>query len=215
MIKLTKREESDICLSCGECCKRYYITLLKSEIGPIAKELAISQKKFLADYCELHVKLFPKSTKGILTFPTIFFPKRIGDLIKKNLKYSPEGFFVLPQIVLKRKDGICPFLPENLACEIYKSRPEPCKLFPFIAVPGYRENYPFCPLFRKTCKDYSKKSRAYFKKVKKYFNEIEEKDFKKFWRNPPKNGKIFLNETLLGKINLSELEQMMINRKVK
>ena len=59
----------------------------------IAKELAISQKKFLADYCELHVKLFPKSTKGILTFPTIFFPKRIGDLIKSSniLKYTSSS----------------------------------------------------------------------------------------------------------------------------
>ena len=214
MTKLTKKQESDICLDCGGCCKRYYITLLKNEVAPIAKDLKVSQKKFLDEYCELHVKIFPKSTKGVLTFPTIFFPKKIGDMIKENLGYSPQGFFVLPQVVLKRNEGICPFLPENLACGIYKSRPEPCKLFPFIAVPGYRENYPFCPLFRKEWKDYSKKSRSYFKKVKNYFYEVEKKEFKKFWRNPPKNGKIFLNETLIGKINLEELELMMVNRKI-
>ena len=213
MTKLTKKQESDICLSCGECCKRYYITLLKSEVAPIAKGLAISQKKFLGEYCELHVKMFPKSTKGVLTFPTIFFPKKIGDMIKENMGYSPQGFFVLPQVVLKRNEGNCPFLPENLMCEIYKSRPEPCKLFPFIAVPGYRENYPFCSLFRKEWKDYSKKSRSYFKKVKSYFYEVEKKGFKKFWRSPPINGKIFLNETLIGKINLDELELMMVSRK--
>jgi Fe-S-cluster containining protein len=214
MVKLTKREESDICLSCGECCKRYYITLLKDEIIPIAKNLRISQKKFLAEYCELHVKIFPKSTPGILTFPTIFFPQSVGELIKNNLGHSPQGFFVLPQIALKREGGICPFLPKDLACEIYKARPEPCKLFPYIAVPGYRENYPFCPLFRKQWKDYSKKSRSYFKKVKNYFHEIEEKGFKKFWKNPSTTGKIFLNETLMGKITLNELEQMMVNKKI-
>jgi len=215
MTKLTKKEESEICLSCGECCKRYYITLLKSEVKTIAKDLKISQKKFMEDYCELQVKLFPKSTKGILTFPTIFFPKRIGELIKKDLRYPSGSFFVLPQIVLKRKLGVCPFLLKNNACEIYSSRPEPCILFPFIAVPGYRENYPFCPLFKKEWKDYSKKSRSYFKKVKDYFDEIEKKGFTKFWKSPPSKGKLFLNETLIGKISLKEIEQMMVNRKAK
>jgi Fe-S-cluster containining protein len=210
MTLLSSNGESEICLSCGECCKRYYITLLKDDGGQrISKKLKLSKKNFLEKYCELHVKIFPKTTKGILTFPTVFFPQAIGEKIKNVLGYSPESFFVLPQIVLKRNEGSCTFLRNDNSCVVYSARPEPCKLFPFIVLPGYRESYPFCELFQKTNKDYSKKSSSYYKKVKKYFKEIDRKGFTSYWKTPPLSGKIFLNETLIGEINLKELELML------
>ena len=205
---MTSKEETKICLSCGECCKRYSITLLPKEVPKIAKKLRLSQKKFLEENCELFVKIFPKSTSGILTFPTAFFPKRIGEILSSDLSYLPPSFFILPQIALKRNQGICRFLNKNNSCKIYKERPFPCKLFPFLVVPGYREQYPFCELFRKTTKDYTSTSKIYSKKIKHYFKQIDSKGFKKIWKCPPKQGKLFLNDMLVGGITLKQLIQM-------
>ena len=206
---LTKKQESDLCLACGECCKRYSITILPDEVAKLSKKLKITQKEFLEKHCELFVKVYPKSTAGILTFPTVFFPKTIGNLLSKDLNILPTSFFVVPQITLKRKKGICRYLNKDNTCQAYKERPEPCKLFPFMVLPGYEENYPFCELFRKTDKDVSKKTRAYSKKVKQYFETVDKKGFTKVWKHYPTNGKFFLNELLLGEITINDLLEMM------
>ena len=209
MTKLSQKQESDICLACGECCKRYSITVLPEEAKIIAKKLKISQKKFLEENCELFVKIYPKSTPGILTYSTAFFPKRIGESLSYNLTYLPPSFFVLPQIVLRREAGICRYLNKDNTCKIYKERPMPCHLFPFMVVPGYEENYPFCELFRKTHKNYKIKSRSYEKKMKEYFKNVDEKGFSVFWKNPPKRGKLFLNDLLISGITIKQLEKIM------
>jgi Fe-S-cluster containining protein len=208
-MKLTAKQESSICLNCGECCKRYSITIFPEEVEKIAKKLKISKKKFLEEHCELFVKLYPKSTPGILTFSTTFFPKRVGEMLSTSLAYIPPSFFVLPQIALRRKKGICRYLNKDNTCQIYKQRPYPCKLFPFMVVPGYEEQYPFCELFRKTSEDYSKQSKGYGKKLTKYFKEVDKKGINGTWKYLPKRGKLFLNEMLIGGVTLKQLEKMM------
>jgi Fe-S-cluster containining protein len=208
------KSTSKICLSCGECCKRYSITILPKEVEEISKQLKISKKKFLEEYCELFVKIYPKSTPGILTFSTTFFPKKVGIMINNILSYPPIGFFVVPQITLKRIDGICRFLEKDNKCKIYSKRPIPCKLFPFLVVPGYEEQYPFCELFKVSSKDYSKQSRSFSKKITNYFKDVDEKTFLKIWKNPPQKGKLFLNEELMGEITLKQL-QKMFSKKLK
>jgi len=223
--KLSKKEEGDTCLACGECCKRYWITVLPAEAAKIAKDLGKTRKSFLEEDCVLHVKLFPKTTPGVLTFPSTFFPKRIFDLLKKEFGVFPESFFVVPQIVLKREEKVvfnfkekktkqekrnaCAFIDASNACSIYDSRPSPCRLFPFIAVAGFREQYPFCELYQKTFKGYAIESRIYYKKVQAYFKEVDESTFTKFWRTPPMRGIFYLQDKVLGEISLEELEQMM------
>jgi Fe-S-cluster containining protein len=206
---LTKKEESDMCLACGECCKRYSITVLPHEVEKLSKKLGITQKKFLETHCELFVKVYPKSTPGILTFPTVFFPKKIGELLTQDLKVLPTSFFVLPQITLKRKSGVCRYLNKDNTCQVYKERPNPCKLFPFMVVPGYEEQYPFCELFKVGYKDVSKQTRSYSKQVKQYFTAVDKKGFVGLWKKYPMKGKFFLNELLLGEITISELNEMM------
>ena len=207
-MNLTPKQESDICLSCGECCKRYSITVLPNEVAKISKKLKITQKEFLEKHCELFVKVYPKSTKGILTYPTVFFPKEIGDLLEQELRIVPTSFFVLPQITLKRKSGLCRYIDKENKCGIYKERPSPCKLFPFMVVLGYEEQYPFCELFRKTSKDNSKLSRKFSKEIKSYFKEVDKNGFGKVWKKHPLKGKFFLNELLLGEITFSQLTNM-------
>ena len=186
--QLSNKQESEICLNCGECCKRYFITVLPDESKKISKKLKISEKTFLEKHCELHIKIYPKSVKGILTFPSTFFPQKIFDQIKKEVGIVNDSYFVVPQVVLKRDiveftgKKVCTFLNENNFCKIYSVRPEPCKLFPFIAVEGIREQYPFCVLFQKTHKNLSKKSSVYFKKVKSYFKKVNDKKFCGVWK---------------------------------
>ncbi len=211
--RLTTKQESKICLSCGECCKRYNITILPSEASVIAKKLKISKKKFLEEHCELFVKVFPKTTPGVLTCPTAFFPKEIGDLLYNEFNYVPAGFFVVPQISLKRKEnGHCRFLNSDNTCQVYDSRPTPCRLFPFMVLPGYEENYPFCELFHKTTKNYSKQSKKFQFELTSYFKKVDEKNMLGVWKNLPKKGKFFLNELFLGEISAKQIEKILSKR---
>jgi len=223
--KLSKKEESALCLECGECCKRYWITVLPSEAVKISKFLDKSKSRFLDSDCVLDVKVYPKSTQGVLTFSSALFPKRVIDLLRKEINPLPESFFVVPQVVLKREekntftffDGktnmqkrfACKFTSANNSCDIYPVRPEPCKEFPFIAMPGYREQYPFCELFSSTFKDFSIESRIYYRKIQQYFKDVDEKGFSRVWLNPPKKGIFSLGDKELGQITLNELLEMI------
>jgi Fe-S-cluster containining protein len=199
-------------LACGECCGRYWITLLPEEAKKISKVLKVSEKDFLEKNCILLVKVFPKSVPGILTFPAAFFPKKIYKLIEKRIGFSPQSFFVQPQVALKRKGNRCQFLLRKNECEIYSSRPKVCQLFPFIVLPDYRESYPFCKLYKLQAPEKSdiKESRKHFKEVQKHFKLIDKKGFVEVWKNPPKSGLLFLNEEKMGAISIEEIRLMQI-----
>ena len=223
--KLSRKQESSLCLDCGECCKRYWITVLPEEAKKISRLQKIQVKEFLQNSCTLNVKLFVKTTPGGLTYPATFFPKRIYEILKKELGNVPQSFFVVPQVTLireeknvfkftknksfKEKRSTCVFLLADNKSEIYDLRPEPCKLFPFIAMPDFREQYPFCALYKETSKDFSIESRIYFKKIQQYFKNIDDNGFVGVWRSPPEKGLLFLGEKQIGEISLNELVQMM------
>jgi Fe-S-cluster containining protein len=223
--KLTKKEESEYCLACGECCKKYWITVLPNEATNLSKTLNETRKTFLENRCMLHVKLFPKSTPGVLTYPTTFFPKRIYKLIEKHLPNVSDSFFVVPQVVLKREEKLtfsfkqvktkqekrnaCIFIDADNACRVYDARPGPCRLFPFIAMDGFREQYPFCELYQLTSKNYAIESKIYYKKIQGYFQEVDKKGFFSVWRTPPAKGVLFLQDREIGEITIEELTQMM------
>ena len=222
--KLSKKEESTLCLECGECCKRYWITLLPNELTKLANELKVTKKEFLEKYCMLNVKIYPKSTQGVLTYPSTFFPKEIINLIKKNKFQIADSFFIVPQIVLKREEVVtqtffnnqvkrekrnaCIFIDAKNCCKAYEARPTPCRLFPFIAMPDLREQYPFCKLYQSTQKNLSIESKTYYTKVQDYFKEIDKKSFLSVWHYPPKKGLIFFSDSELGEISLEELITM-------
>lgn len=223
--KLSKKEESDLCLECGECCKRYWITVLPNEATKLANELNITKKKFLENYCELNVKIYPKSTQGVLTYPSVFFPQRIINQIKKKNFSITDSFFIVPQIVLKREEVLtqtffnnhvkrekrnaCIFIDAKNCCKVYEARPTPCRLFPFIAMPDLREQYPFCKLYQRTNKNLSIESKNYYSKVQDYFKEIDKKSFMSVWNYAPKEGILFFSDSEIGKITIEELIEMM------
>jgi len=223
--KLSKKEESTLCLECGECCKRYWITVLPTEVTKLSNELNITKRKFLEEYCELNVKIYPKSTKGVLTYPSVFFPKEIINKIKKRNFSIADSFFIVPQIVLKREEVLtqtffnnqvkrekrnaCIFIDAKNCCRVYEARPTPCRLFPFIAMPDLREQYPFCKLYQMTEKNLSIESKTYYSKVQDYFKEIDKKSFMSVWHYSPKKGILFFSDSEIGSITLDELILMM------
>lgn len=223
--KLSKKEESDLCLECGECCKRYYITVLPTEVTKLANELNITKRKFLEEYCMLNVKIYPKSTEGVLTYPSVFFPSKIIQQIKKKNFLVANSFFIVPQIVLKREEVIthtffnnkekrekrnaCIFIDAKNMCKVYQARPTPCRLFPFIAMPDLREQYPFCKLYQMTEKNLSIESKNYYSKVQDYFKEVDKKSFLSVWHYAPKKGILFFSDSEIGEITIEELIEMM------
>lgn len=206
---LSAKEETDICLSCGECCRRYWITVLPKEAARIAKQLKQKIPDFLKERCIILVKLYPKTEKGLLTHPSAFFPKEVIQHLQNSGNDVAVSYFIVPQVVLKRQDRACTFLGKGNLCAIYEDRPKPCSLFPFIAVPGFEENYPFCGLYHKTWKDNARKSDAYFKKIKAYFRQVDTKGFTKLWGSPPKEGILMLGEKQVGILSLDSLEKML------
>jgi len=222
--KLSSKEESEICLSCGECCKKYWITILPNEAKSISALIKKPMKRFLWEDCYLNVKLYPKSVKGKLTFSSDSFPERIKKLITNSGEPLSLSYFIVPQLVLKRgktqfkviqhgskifeDKNECVFLEQNNKCSIYKERPVPCRLFPFIAMAGLREQYPFCDLFKKTFKDFSKESKKYYSEIQNYFDSIDAKGIESVFLALPKKGFIYLQESFLGELSIEELLKM-------
>jgi Fe-S-cluster containining protein len=163
---------------------------------------------------EIHCCIF-KNNSGF-TFVGIKDAKRIKDKIKKDyndfLDYSPlpgklikelknddpalEGALRYSQLNNKRllrlktkKEGRCIFLDDSGKCEIYKIRPNICKIFPFWAMRLENNNlkaiehdvYPKCPIVKETLPDNQK--------IKKIFRDIEKENsyYKKYITSFTKN----------------------------
>jgi Fe-S-cluster containining protein len=150
---------------------------------------------------EIHCCIF-KNNSGF-TFVGIKDAKRIKNLIKKEYKdfidYSPlprkllkelkeedpslEGALRYSQLNNRRllrlktkKEGRCIFLDEYGKCEIYKIRPNICRIYPFWAMRLENNNlkviehdeYPKCPIVKETLPDKPK--------TKRLFRDIEKED---------------------------------------
>jgi hypothetical protein len=79
-------------------------------------------------------------------------------------------------------------------------------------MPNFREQYPFCELFKKTFKDYSKESKKYYSEIQDYFDSVDKNGIEKIFPALPKKGFVFLQDSLLGEISIEELEQMTQNK---
>jgi len=95
-----------LCQGCGRCCTVFYINVTDADISRIARETGRRPQDF--------VDLCPR-----------------GSIIDQdedcNLKMK-DGIY---RIVLAETRGRCIFQLADRRCEIYESRPLPCRLFPF------------------------------------------------------------------------------------
>lgn len=172
----------------AECCKRYWVTVLPSELSRIIDFTKISEKKFVEENCVLFAELIPLNEKGtgIVLFNELL-PKKIALKVKECLGFTPGFFLALPFMAFKRVGGKCIFLNEKNLCKIHQVKPKQCELFPELSFgrlnPG--KIYSFCLKARKAKSGVNKE---HFEKIKSYFIELELNGFSKLWKRAPQNG---------------------------
>lgn len=94
------------CKECGRCCTAFYINVTDADVSRIAKETGRSPHDF--------VDLCPREAI-------------IDQDEDCNLKMQTGTY----RIVLAERRGRCIFQLADRRCEIYESRPLPCRIFPF------------------------------------------------------------------------------------
>ncbi|MEM0359743.1 MAG: YkgJ family cysteine cluster protein [Candidatus Diapherotrites archaeon] len=171
----------------AECCKRYWITVLPSELEKIAFFARMPRAVFVREYCVLFADLFPMQRKaeGIVVFSGLV-PEGIEAKVKSAFGEMPDFFLVLPFLAFKRINGTCVFLNEKNLCSIYPVRPKQCALFPEISLDEShkpQELYRFCFLAGRNARGGI--DQQHYKKMKDYFSEVEGRGFSRVWFNLP------------------------------
>jgi Fe-S-cluster containining protein len=203
------------CTRCGNCCKRYYITLLPEEMKKAAKELKISQKEFAENNCQLFLQLFPSDFEGgELKISAQDLEKKLRRKIEAHKGFLPRHFLALPCIAFKRKGTICIFYDaKKNICRIHSSKPMQCTLFPLLSNsenPDWEKLYPFCEGMKNSVgKLNAAEMKEHYAKIQEYFGKVAERGFKKTWKAWPKKGVITYNNKLLGKISEREFFEII------
>lgn len=179
------------CASCGECCRRYWIMVLPSEVKAISSSLRISQEDFLKDYCSFFLEFYPSPGKeGTMMVNSAMVPSKI---IKELERFTvpPGHFLVLPSIALKRIGKECIFHDvENNECRIHSVKPLVCRLFPFLATEeeleakkSFSKAYPFCRGLSGFSGAGKKENsfKKYYPLVEQYFEGVRLNGFKATW----------------------------------
>ncbi len=204
-------------LGCMECCKRYWITVLPAEAKKIADVKKERFPAFLEKRCLLQVQLYPaeKKRENPLMISSNRVPKKFRKKIEKELNGFPPFFLALPTLVFKRfPNGSCEFLNQkNGLCTIYESRPEQCRLFPFIPwnnKPLY-SLYPFCAFLqeKKPMGRYSNYGKKHYQKVAAYFRQVEKNGFRSVWKTVPASGILRLDQKTLGTISQKQFFSLL------
>ncbi|HIH09804.1 MAG TPA: YkgJ family cysteine cluster protein [Candidatus Diapherotrites archaeon] len=205
------------CGRCGECCKRYYVVSLPSEVKAQAALLKMPEKDFIKGNMLLFLQLFPSDHNDKkITVSSELLPKKFVALSESHLGRMPDFFIMLPLLAFRRREsGECTFYgSKNAGCNIYNARPAECRLFPFISdkkTDDYSKLYPFCQGLKLEGDDrsYLDLGFIHFEKMARYFSLVKEKGFSSLWGSWPKEGVILLTDKLLGKISEKDFFGML------
>ena len=200
------------CQRCGQCCKRYYIISMPSEVERQSKLKGLSREEFIEKHMQLFLQFFPSEyNKEKIMVSSSLIPKRLLGKLEGHLGHIPDFFIALPMLVFRRREnGSSTFYDEgNSGCTIYPQRPAECRMFPFISdkkVDDYAKLYPFCKGLKHGSSDrsYVDLSHLHFAQVSEYFHKVQEKGFSQVWGIWPKNGVCLFTDKLVGSIGEKE-----------
>lgn len=201
-----------VCLQCGECCKRYSITVLPDEALKISMSLKLPLKDFVEKHCQLFLEFFPiDCEKNALIVSSSKIPEKIAGSIK-NIAEIDSYYLVLPMIALKKKDYCVFFDKSKMNCKIHSAKPKQCDLFPFISIKpntDFKKQYYFCKGLQEMQDSFSEKpiGMEHYKEVSGYFERIKKNGFSSEWKFTPKTGIALLEGKILCNINEKDFFQ--------
>lgn len=214
MKDLTPEETFAICKTCGECCKRYAISVLPHEVAREAKFFNLSEKEFTAIYTRLLVQMVPFSSGN---HPLALHTSMIPQTVWKKLQaagFASDYAMILPMIGFKKKEYCVFFDPKKMSCTMHSVKPAQCTLFPFTSAEkniDYAKAYDFCELSRveSPTKEIFASQDAQRVQMKKYFDAVAEKGLSSVWKNTPNTGDVIYNGKIISTITLDELNNWL------
>ena len=198
------------CQKCGECCKRYAISVLPQELSREASFFKLSEKEFTSIYTRLLVQLVPfSSNKHPLSIHTNLIPQNIWKKLQAA-GFEGEYAMILPMVGFKKKEYCVFFNPETFGCTMHTVKPAQCSLFPFASAEDnvdYSKAYDFCELatISSPTKYTTTQQVAQRLAMKKYFDSVAEKGLLSVWRSVPSEGDVIFRGKKVADISLNEL----------
>mgnify|MGYP001562034748 CR=1 FL=1 len=186
-----------VCSSCGECCKRYAVTVLPPEARAQAAFLGMPLKSFLKSKTQLFVQLYPRMQKenGWCVHESMLPKKWAQGLKEKGIQSN--FYMVLPQLAFRKKGAFCAFYDaRKKQCAIHSVKPGQCTLFPFVPWQAHSTDfstqYDFCGLSRISSPT-NETHQAVLKhqeEVNAYFENARQKGFQRMWPALPSTGMV-------------------------
>ncbi len=208
------------CAKCGECCKRYAISVLPNELAREAAFFKLSEKEFTSIYTRLLVQIMPFSASNHpLALHSSMIPKKLWKKLQAE-GLEQNHVMILPMLGFRKKEYCVFFNPETFGCTMHAVKPAQCSLFPFTSLKDnedYSQAHDFCEMSKITSptKYTTAQQTAQRLNMKKYFDLVAKKGLLSVWKNLPNEGDIIFNGKKIAEISLNELNQLLETAKEK
>ncbi|MFH0970455.1 MAG: YkgJ family cysteine cluster protein [Candidatus Diapherotrites archaeon] len=210
---LASAEKITACQKCGECCRRYAISVLPNEVRKQAKALNISKEQFLRIYTQLLLQITSAhSGEHPLSIHTSMLPKDFVEILQKR-GIDTEYVMLLPMIGFKKKEYCVFFDHDSFGCAIHPVKPLQCSLFPFVGinVDDYAKEYTFCEMARITSPTKYTYAQVglHGKNMKEYFDTVASEGMEKVWPFIPAKGVLLVKGNPIGTIYWAALKEWL------
>lgn len=202
------------CQKCGECCKRYAISVLPNEVERQAKFFKLPVSQFMGIYTRLLVQIVPFSSgQHPLALHTSMIPKALWKKLQ-DAGFDAEYAMILPMIGFRKQEYCVFFDPKSFGCTMHPVKPLQCSLFPFTSLKqneDYAKAYDFCEL--STITSPTKYTQAFIQvqrqNMHNYFDAVAQHGLAKVWPALPAQGEVVYNGKALEEISLETLNEWL------
>lgn len=204
-----------VCSTCGECCKRYAITVLPGEARAQAQYMGMPVESFMRTRTQLFIQLYPCASKeNASCIHESMLPKKWAQGLETKGIQS-NFYMVVPQVAFKKKKYCTFYDTHKHACSIHPVKPAQCSLFPFIPwqlnAEAFSKEYDFCELSRVSSPTKHTKADVenHQLKVNAYFKRVQEKGFERVWGALPRTGIVSCRNQTIARTNKKEILELL------
>ncbi len=213
-LPLLLQEKATACQKCGECCRRYYISVLPEEAVREAKFFKLKLEQFIGIYCQLFLQVMPlQSGDHPLALHTSAIPKKLWTAMQKS-GINSNYVMLLPMLGFKKKEFCVFFDPKLYLCTMHTVKPAQCSLFPFMAGEkkvDFAKAYDFCELASIASPTKYTHAQADMQKAKMahYFDAVAKNGMEKVWKFLPQEGIVLFQGKAIAPIALHEMQELL------